>query len=149
MNSHIIDNYQSTMPDGGQFFGQIRDLQKKVHLNAKHKGFYDKLPMNTGEQLMLVTSELGEALEADRNRRFADWNGFDEVVFDPQFKGWGSGFLNDHFENFIKDTFEDELADVVIRIMDMAEFRGIDLELHIWAKMAYNAGRERLHGKAY
>jgi NTP pyrophosphatase (non-canonical NTP hydrolase) len=53
------------------------------------------------------------------------------------------------FENYIKNSFEDELADVVIRIMDLCGYLHIDLEAHILAKMQYNATREKLHGKRY
>ncbi len=42
-----------------------------------------------------------------------------------------------------------ELADVVIRVADMAATYGIDLGSAIERKMKYNKGREFLHGKAY
>jgi len=44
---------------------------------------------------------------------------------------------------------EAELADVVIRIMDLAEGRGWRVAEAIVAKMSYNEGRERLHGKEF
>ena len=53
------------------------------------------------------------------------------------------------FEKSVKNTFEDELADIMIRVMDLAAFKGIDLESHIKAKMRYNAMREHKHGKKY
>jgi hypothetical protein len=37
----------------------------------------------------------------------------------------------------------------MIRVMDLAAFKGIDLEAHIKAKMRYNATREKYHGKKY
>lgn len=55
----------------------------------------------------------------------------------------------DIFETYIKDTFEDELADTVIRILDLCGARGIDIERHINLKLKYNRSRERMHGKAY
>jgi hypothetical protein len=33
--------------------------------------------------------------------------------------------------------------------MDLAAFKGIDLEQHIKAKMRYNSMREKMHGKKY
>ena len=53
------------------------------------------------------------------------------------------------FEHHVKDTFEDELADAVIRILDLCGAKGIDIEKHIELKMKYNETRERMHGKKY
>lgn len=53
------------------------------------------------------------------------------------------------FEDHVKDTFEDELADTVIRILDLCGARGINLEKHINLKLKYNRTRERMHGKNY
>jgi len=51
-----------------------------------------------------------------------------------------------NFERNIKDTLEDELADVVIRIADFCGSMGIDLEKQVVAKMAYNETRSYRHG---
>jgi NTP pyrophosphatase (non-canonical NTP hydrolase) len=53
------------------------------------------------------------------------------------------------FSNLVKDTFQDELADVMIRVMDLAAHKDIDLEIHIAAKMRYNSLREYKHEKRY
>lgn len=105
-----------------------------IHGNNKAKGFWDK-ERNVGELLMLITSELGEALEAHRRGIFADWNDF-EVNGTP-------------FVYSIKDTFEDEIADAVIRLLDLSAGLGIDLEKHINMKVRYNESRPNLHGKKY
>lgn len=120
----------------------------KIHQNAKSKGFWDN-ERETGTLLMLCVSELSEALEADRKDRFAKHDIFDIdldsnsdiVPLDIRFKR--------AFESNIKDTFEDELADTVIRILDLCGARGIDIEKHINLKLEYNLSRERMHGKAY
>lgn len=44
-------------------------------------------------------------------------------------------------------TIGEELADIVIRVMDMAEGLDIDLEEEIRNKHAYNLTRPRMHGK--
>lgn len=93
----------------------------ECHGNAKVKGFWDK-ERNVGEMLMLITSELGEAIEAHRHGQF----GLEK-----------------------KDTFEDELADTAIRLFDMCGGLGIDLEKQIEWKMSFNKNREKLHGKSY
>ncbi len=46
----------------------INTLCNLSHQNAKDKGFWDK-ERNIGELLMLITSELAEALEAHRKSR--------------------------------------------------------------------------------
>ena len=123
---------------------KIAELQKEIHANAVAKGFWDKTP-NIGELLMLVTSELGEALEADRKGKWA--SALDIAWMESSTDK--SHLLMEHFPDTIKDTFQDEIADAVIRLLDLAEGFTIDLEFHIKAKMEYNATRKRLHGKKY
>lgn len=119
----------------------IKEVSEKIHKTAKDKGFYDK-EFNVGEKLMLVTSELGEALEAHRKNKFYD----KEVDFVTHNQG---DFFETVFIQHCKDTFEDELADATIRLFDLAEAMGINLEWHIEMKMRYNSTRDRLHGKKY
>lgn len=42
---------------------------------------------------------------------------------------------------------EEELADILIRTLDLAEFRSIDIGRAVRVKMAYNVGRAHMHGK--
>jgi NTP pyrophosphatase (non-canonical NTP hydrolase) len=72
---------------------------------------------NVGEMLMLVVSELAEALEADRK-----------------------SLPDDKLPH--RSGIEVELADAVIRIMDMAEGLGLDLAGAWQEKMVYNLQRE-------
>ena len=119
---------------------EIQQLAKRIYTNNVEKGFWDK-PRNVGEMLMLVVPELGEAIEAHRKERFADWQYYAEFE---------SGLDENYpFEAAIKDTFEDELADAIIRLLDMSEGLNIDIQKHIEAKLTYNQSRPRLHGKAY
>lgn len=120
----------------------INELAKEIHENAKSKGFFDS-EKNIGEMLCLIHSEVSEALEADRKGRHTTGTiqTINSFVIDEM-------FVTD-FKIAVKDTFEDELADVMIRVMDLAAFKGIDLEAHIKAKMRYNAMREHKHGKKY
>ncbi len=43
----------------------------------------------------------------------------------------------------------DKYTDVMIRVMDLANYKGIDLEFHVKAKMRYNSLRPYKHGKKY
>ena len=128
----------------------INELAKMAHENAKSKGFFDD-ERNIGEMLCLIHSEVSEALEADRKGNYCK-----SLAFLPKKEDLGGNSvrtIDQHwktsFEMKVKDTFEDELADIMIRVMNLAEFKGIDLESHIKAKMRYNSLRERKHGKKY
>ena len=121
----------------------INELSKQIHENNKRKGFYED-EKNIGEMLALIHSEVSEALEADRKDKWCadlslSWA--ESTNDDPHFK--------DHYEETIKGTFQDELADIMIRVMDLAQFKGIDLEAHIQVKMKYNSMRKYKHGKKY
>lgn len=120
----------------------INELSKEIYQNNVEKGFYED-EKNIGEMLCLVHSEVSEALEADRKDKYLTNNIF-------AVNGWvsDSDFKYSFVEN-VKDTFEDELADIMIRVMDLAAFKNIDLEEHIAAKMRYNKLRPHKHGKKY
>ena len=108
--------------------------------------------------LMLIVSEVAEAMEADRENKYYDpeiryrkgkdltVNGakwaFD--IVDSKDEAW----LN-WFKTELKGTFQDELADIVIRVFDLAYSKGIDLQWHIEQKMRYNTTRPHMHGKKY
>jgi NTP pyrophosphatase (non-canonical NTP hydrolase) len=121
----------------------INILAANIHLINQEKGFWDK-KRNVGEMLMLVTSELGEAMEAHRKGKSADWIGYQEAM-----EGTEPMEQQEAFEHCIKDSFEDEIADAVIRLLDLAAGLNINLEKHIEAKLDYNRTRERFHGKKY
>lgn len=108
----------------------LNDLAKKIHENAKAKGFWDE-PRNTGEMFMLIVSELAEALEADRNGKRADMIEFNESIDKYLGKGFNvhyGGIFEREFKLHIKDTVEDELADTTIRILEFCFFRGYDFD---------------------
>jgi NTP pyrophosphatase (non-canonical NTP hydrolase) len=120
----------------------INELAKEIHENNKAKGFYES-EKNIGEMLCLIHSEVSEALEADRKGLFTTGNIYS--VNDRT----DDGIFKTSFEKCIKESFEDELADIMIRVMDLAAFKGIDLDEHIKAKVRYNKLREYKHGKKY
>lgn len=105
----------------------LRSLAQSINRTAHEKGWYDNGSRNIGEILMLMTSELAEALE--------EWrvNG-DVTNLYVSDSGKPEGFLI-------------ELADCLIRILDTAAEIDIDLFLDgVKRKLTYNAGRTYRHG---
>ncbi len=119
---------------------RLNDLAQVIHQNAKDKGFFEK-EKNIGEMLCFIHSEVSEALEADRKNNYCQKKSIDYM---NQCE-WSLS----HFRDNIKNTFEDELADVIIRVLDLCAYKGIDIEKHILMKMRYNLTREKYHGKKY
>lgn len=123
----------------------ISQLAKEIHQRNKDKGFCSR-PINVGELLMVVVSELSEALEADRNDNYSKLSEKDKKMLSDL---TGADFI-ERFNAQIKDTFEDEIADAIIRLLGMSEILEIDIEWHILQKMKYNKSRPTQHGgKAY
>lgn len=116
----------------------IKEISKQINDNANAKGFWDN-GMNIPEKLMLIVSEVSEAMEADRNGILMEFGiqSINEVRDD---------FFEEDFKYYVKDTVEDELADACIRIFDLAFEMKIDLSAHIEAKVRYNANRPKMHG---
>lgn len=133
---------------------EIKDAIAESHNTAKEKGFWDNPNWNIGEKLMLITSELGEALEADRKDQYANVDKFEEDMLSivgatPLFEEDAQRKFVASFEVNMKDKFQDELADATIRLFDLAGKMNIDLDYFMKMKMKYNKTRAKLHGKKY
>ena len=132
----------------------MKDLVKKAHQVAKDKGFWDT-ERNVSEMLMLIVSEVAEAQEALRKNHYAEKSIVDGLQKDLELNNYDEEFTMDIgiwkslFEEKIKSSFEDEVADVAIRLFDLCGGMNIDLEKHIELKMKYNSMRGYKHGKAF
>lgn len=127
----------------------INQISKEIHEINKSKGFWDERHPNIAEKLMLIVSELSEAVEADRKDHYADTQPINEMVVSGYSWQDSKFSFTAAFEKDIKNSFEDELADVAIRLFDLAHYKGIDLEWHIRQKMEYNKLRPYKHDKKY
>lgn len=104
---------------------KLNKWRDRAYKTACEHGFHDE-ELSNKHHLCLVTSELMEAVEADRKGKRADRQSFkssyedEEPHDDVNFKYC--------FEKYIKDTLPDELADAAIRLLDLCGLRKIDIE---------------------
>ena len=114
-----------------EFIDSFKEMTERVYVCAEDHGFWDEVdpakgPDNTKiAETALCHSELSEALEAIRASNPPD----DRI---PEFSG-----------------AEAELADCIIRIMDLSQAKGWDVGGAILAKHAFNLNRPYKHGKQF
>lgn len=125
-----------------QFMSGIDGMIARVFDNARMKGFWPdgyepsnrlNAGRNDGEAIALMHSELSELLEARR-----------DTTFDT-----GTGELSEPMSEKIPGFThaEEEAADVIIRLFDLAGGRGWRLAQAIIAKHNYNIERPHKHDR--
>lgn len=126
----------------------LNTLSKEVFEANNAKGFHD-VEVSNETLLMLVITELSEAVEADRKGNRADVERmFSEIkerrsdindlingkilarphVINEAKEELEIDTFKRFFEYRVKDTIEDELADAVIRLLDLAGLRGLEID---------------------
>jgi len=103
------------------FHGIFNSVAKEVNKVANEKGWW-KGDRNEAELIMLMVCECAEAVEGLRH----------------------SNPPSDHIPEF--SAVEEEMADVIIRIMDYAVAKGYRVAEALTAKMVFNSTREHMHG---
>ena len=126
----------------------LTEFSKEVHKDNVEKGFYEDFnelkkyvidttyernqtlkTMFVDQRLALIMSEAGEAVEANRKDKLASLERYNKALKE--------GFSNEEsFKTYVKDTFEDEIADVMIRCLNLCGFMEIDIQRHIELKLA-------------
>lgn len=129
---------------------QLNELAIEINQHVKEKGFWQSmydvtsflelhehaLNKNTikatkdafiAQKIALVGTELSEAVESMRKT-------------DYEANGYGIG---------VKDSFADEIADTIIRLLDLCGELQIDIDTQIKWKMLHNRSRAEKHGKEF
>lgn len=99
---------------------------KRAHEMACAHGFHDK-ELSIEHCLMLVITEVSEMVEADRKGKYAQ-----VAMYKKEINTQPASLKQAHkkfcFETFIKDSFEDEMADACIRLYDTAGTFGVTFD---------------------
>lgn len=114
----------------------LSSMQKAAWNNSEAHGFHEGQDVTdkftVPAMLMLIVSELGEAVEEFRKGK---------PLYYTTLEARADGAVQEK-----PHGLEDELADVIIRVGDLSESLGIDLESAVARKMGYNATRPFKHG---
>lgn len=113
---------------------KLNKLRDKAYRIACEHGFHDQ-ELSNEHFLCLVISELMEAVEADRKGKRANVDLYNKKIANsricqgidpdiPKERGYEVAY-----NETIKGSIEEELADAVIRLLELAGYRGISLEL--------------------
>ena len=90
---------------------------------AEHQGFHNAYyPLK--HWLMLTITEVSEMVEADRSGKRAQVQSFNREIAKPVPEKMKAEHWKHCFKTFIKDSVEDEMADVCIRLFDLAGLVG-------------------------
>ena len=100
----------------------LNELKDRAYKCSCEHGFHDK-ELSNEHYLMLVITELSEAVEADRKGKRVDTDA--QSAYDLCQK---DKFYAYAYDNYIKGTIEEELADAVIRLLDLFGARNIFLD---------------------
>lgn len=143
----------------------LNELSKEIYEGNKERGFWedhfealDLANINSksniikaidnaflSQKIMLMVTELGEAQEALRDNHFCKLNANQLINLENS----NDDIFKENFQDQVKNTFEDELADSIIRVLDTCGARGIDINKHILLKLRFNKFRNRKHGKQF
>lgn len=107
----------------------LNKLKDRAYQIACEHGWHEQ-ELSDEHCLMLVITELSEAVNAYRKGKHADISKFKEWQGNslPLSEETRARRFKEDFEQYIKESVEDELSDVIIRCLDFAGMRGWDLQ---------------------
>lgn len=88
----------------------LKQFMTKAYENAKAKGFY-KPDLDINQALMLIITEMGEAIQASRHNRHGSIDGYNTYL----------EVSDEHvaYEESLEGTVESEFADITLRIISL------------------------------
>lgn len=112
----------------------LDDIARSIHEQNRSKGFYDR------ERLRVVDPVTGDVEGTPKNPSLPSEKLLLIVseVCEAQ----------DALRNDDRENEEEEVADILIRTLDYAAWRGFSMDGAVWAKMGKNRERPQLHGRA-
>lgn len=117
----------------------LNELSKDIRFFNEKKGFECNIE-NIDQKLLLAISEICEAQEELR-----DGHGINEIYYISE--GTVKNQLNTN--NGKPCGFPTEIADAIIRLLDICGKFEIDIEAIIELKLAYNKSRPAKHGRQF
>lgn len=127
-------------------FNTLRD---RVYKCACEHGFHDK-ELSSAHYLMWIITDLSKAVEADRKGQYCTKEDLfvpNKDAFENRCKDDEFDFKTD-FEELIKDSVEDNLADTVIRVLDFAGMKN-ELIHADWINISEIIERINEHDKSF
>lgn len=109
---------------------QFNELIEKAHKNAVDHGFYEWVVFcerEVRQRQMLIVSEIAEAMEADRKKRWLTKEATKELK-DIVDGNESCDNFTEYYNLFIKGSVEEELADICIRCFDTLGFMSAELD---------------------
>lgn len=101
----------------------LQKLSQEAFETAKAHGWHDEeQPDET--YLILIITEIAEAVQADRKDKHA----YKDKFLASQKPDDDGDMFSMLFGQYIKNSVEDELADIIIRCLDLAALRGVSLD---------------------
>ena len=124
----------------------MTELQQEIHRRNRKAGWWDQgEKRNLAEVLMLIVTEVAEAMEELRDPKTGKDIKFIKNICPRGYRR--VGYLEKDKRGHDKPCgWDSELADVAIRLFDLAEATGVNLESIIREKMEYNLKRPHRHG---
>ena len=107
----------------------LNKLRDRAYKCAIEHGFHDK-EYSDAHWLMLVITEISEAVEADRKGKYAIESEFMPNIYSRKIS---DDCFKSCYEQLIKGSVEEELSDVAIRLLDFAGVKKVTFNRIIMA----------------
>ena len=105
---------------------ELNSLRDRAYKTACEHGFHEE-ELSNRHFLMLVITELSEAVEADRKGRRGDIESY-KFISKEHIKSNSKYLKKLLFNRYVKDSVGDELADAAIRLLDLAGLRDVEVQ---------------------